>query len=79
MCICNNGEQDGWHILTECPLLNSDKQEQIKSLILGQPYHGTEFEECHLLASWLRMPNLLMLATRVMEEALQFVQSEIVL
>ena len=79
MCDCGNGEQDGWHILTECSILTGDKQEQIKCLIPENPYHGTEFEESHLAASWLRVPNLLNLVTELMEDAVGFLRSEIVL
>ena len=79
MCTCQTGEQDSWHLLTECPLLNSVKQSEIRSMIAESPHHGSEFEECHLLVSWLRTPNFLNIAAELMEEAMAFVRSEIVL
>ena len=79
LCACEAGEQDGWHILTECPLGDTAKQTQIKQMIEAADHHGAEFEVSHLLVSWIRTPTLLSLATQLTEEAMWFLRTEITL
>ena len=79
LCACKTADQDGWHILMECPLLNRIKQAKIKSMIISNNHHGAEFEVTHLLVSWLRTPSLLTLAAELTEEALGYLRTEIVI
>ena len=77
LCLCGRREQDNWHILTECPLIDSTRRTEIRSIIERTSYHGEDFEKSHLLVSWIREPQFLQLATEIACEAMKFVYTEI--